>query len=205
MLEDILIQEEELDVFRRRPDSETFRFYVPIHPSLLRKDIVLDETLPQKVFPKAIKEWKRRLQKVLPVLIGEEKEKAERYLEAKQKWRKTGSCTIRVEHIPGYEVSWYWTEDTGLANALSIGRDSGGSLYFNSQTLPEYVTLVSPHAVNFSAEKIALYRAEGDDEHPQIYCYKLHNVDSYLGALFLLSWGRQYINAALTHLSRASP
>ena len=51
---------------------------------------------------------------------------------------------------------------------------------------------------------MALYKIKGDEEHPQLFCYELHNVDSFISALLLLSWGRQYVNAALENLIKTS-
>jgi len=63
--------------------------------------------------------------------------------------------------------------------------------------------MVHKQTVLFSPQKISVYKMEGDDTYPRLFCYDLHNVDSVPSALLLLSWGRQYINAALHSLEQS--
>ncbi len=198
-LQDYFIAEEELTVWRRNAGSQSFFLYVPIASILLRRDIHLDENLAPKVFSAALREWQRRLRTI--ELSDDEKEQCKDYLKGRIRSRRAGPNRIEAHSIAGYEVNWSWVEETGFTNAFSIGRNYGGSLYFNDSIHPRYV---SKHAVKFSPEKMALYKIKGDEEHPQLFCYELHNVDSFISALLLLSWGRQYVNAALENLIKTS-
>ncbi|MDP3729124.1 MAG: hypothetical protein Q8R18_06780 [bacterium] len=197
-LTEYITTEEELDVFRRNPNNEGFILHLPIPPVLLKKNISLSRDLAPEVFPEALKEWKRRLGKV-QLAEGEETKLAQRYIFTETACLRDG-YKIDAHPIPGGNVTWFTTE-TGFAHAFSIGRNSGGSLYFNNMSSP---IGVYKHTVHFSQEKMRLYRIEDDDQHPQLFCYELHNVDSYISALLLLSWGRQYINAALEDLIKTS-
>lgn len=190
-LEDYFIPKEEIDLAVR---GESFQLLVPIAPILLEKTVHIDPDIAPRVFPHAIKEFQERLThyKVLFPHTRSVNFLGEDYLTQEISCAREGQ-RISAHPIPGGEVTWH-TDERGFAYALSIGRNSGGSLYFTKDT---EVRVFHPGAIHFSAEKVQLYTAEKRGEFSLFFHYQTHNVDSPLSALLLLSWGRQYLNAAL--------
>ena len=196
-LQDCIIAEEELDIKIR---GDSFIMILPIPPLLLDPQTRVESyILGKRVFPTAVQEWVRRI---------------ERYSDSLPEGEKRTFLTDRYLSVP-LEV----TEELGRFNigpsvffegsviahgnslaCCSIGRNIGGSIYFDAQNPTSFP--YPNHCVKFSPEKLKAY--EPPEDPGRVFTYRTHNVDQPEFALFHLSWARQYVNAALESLLKST-
>ena len=194
-LDQLLLKKEEVPIF-----YET-SFYLPIHPSLLRKDIALDPHLANKVFPQAAVEWYAELKEHTETVEDQQIKKWYQDVFLKEE------PIIKDGKLANPPLRWHdevFFDGNGFAVHLSINRNCGGSLYFNEDYLSKPKYIDSP-IVNFTPEKFEAYAAPGTIQFTDLpgtraYVYNPHNIDYFPGALFLRNWALLYLNEALRFL-----
>ena len=191
-IENLLLTKEEV------PIISGSHFIIPIHPMLLRKDMVIDKNLAYSVFPQAAEEWYTELTEYVSTLEnGKEKTWInDVFLKGKPEVKEErGRLTV-------YPLKFWQalveTMENGFATVLSINRNVGGSLFLPPDDKKQHI---SPVIVKFSPEKFKAYEAEDIGLDSSLgaysYAYDQHNIDNYQGALFLRNWAMLYVNEAL--------
>lgn len=182
-LEQLFLRKEELPILYKSC------FQVPIHPKLLDKDIKIDETIAQRLFPQVAEEWYEDLKNYSPESNLEKEWIDNLFLKEKPEITK---------HFDHQIVNKIWRDDVnfmdnGLVQCFSICRNAGGSIYFreddnNCESLiPNmYMKLLEEKAKEFEYKKVGEYSIAR--------VYSQHNVDAYPGALFLRNWAVMYMN-----------
>ena len=190
-LEELLLRKEELPVFVEN------RFQVPIFPLLLSKEVVFEKEIASRVFHSAALAWQDDLREYAQSL-EEKKDKDKR--EWLEETYLDKPVTVIVNDLgrqivdpPGFWEDLVITGDNGLVTGFSISRNAGGSLYLGDNFEREQVVIHK--LVRFTPVKLAAYLVSGDLR--KVYCYSMHNVDFYQGALFLRNWAILYLNEAL--------
>lgn len=195
-LDQLLLRKEELPILGK-PDCP--RFTVPIHPALLRPDVRIDPTIAYHVFRQAAQEYHTELTQYVATM-QDEKEKVwykEVFLKNPTVMTdKRGRQTI----LDGMWEDLVQTGENGFARVLSINRNVGGTLFYNSEDRSCTHEYLSPPTVNFTPEKFAAYAVL--EKNPNIIgvtgnAYSHHNIDHYPGALFLRNWAILYLNEAM--------
>ena len=195
-LNDLLLKKEELLIMR---DTS---FFVPIHPVLLDGNIKLDPKIAQKVFPEAAYDWYRDLGEYVESLEeGQIKEWIETVFLAQKPEIITEFDSQRIRPI--YWEDWTELNSNGFSRVFSIGRDNGGSLYFNQGEgrCKEFVSFESGHeSIRFSKMKLKEFGESysvGNLDGVILRVFAQHNIDYFPGALFLRNWTILYMNEAL--------
>jgi len=168
-------------------------FMIPIHPALLKQDIVLDPRIANNLFPQVAKEWYSDLKQYVSTAGPDEKRWfTEVHLKEEPKIDIEYDRQV-IRHL-GWE-DMVMTTETGFARVLSINRNFGGTLYINDDE-PQFLY---SRIVQFSPEKLDAYAAErfDDGKGVLVHSYQHHNVDHYPGALFLRNWAIAYLNEAM--------
>lgn len=194
-----MLKKEEVPILHERC------FEVPIFPKLLSPDIKLDENLAKIVFPTATEEWYSDLIEYSKNLEDKNTKKWIDSVFLKKKPK------IKKEFNDQFLDTLYWKDQVftlknGFASSLSISRDAGGTLYFNSDDMfsPKFISFDSSAGyIRFSKEKALEFKIgdviklPNNIEGVKVYIYNMHNVDHYPGALFLRNWAILYLNKAM--------
>ncbi len=196
-VEDLLLTKEEIPVLYK-PNFNRPYFEIPIHPALVREDVQIDSGIAQRMFPAAAAEYLPELAAYSAALLDGDQDK---------KWFSEVFLKPGLEVISkdGRQTFQQWVDLTlvdanGFASAFSINRNAGGTLQYNPDERPQYI---SPPRVNFSKEKFAAYRVgETFERVPGVRAlvYGHHNIDFYPGALFLRNWALLTLNESIKQL-----
>ncbi len=196
-LEEVLLRKEELPIIGEN------RFQVPIHPSLLREDVVFDPRIASALFSTAAYEWYRDLREYVNCLSESTQDERER-----KRWLQESYLDKPVKIVTdeyGRQKLRQWEDlvhcdDQGFVTCFDISRNAGGSLYLDR--IDECEKFVMNRLVQFSDEKKQEYCTNPDDGCTKMIMYSMHNVDYYQGALFLRNWAMLYLNEALRETER---
>ncbi len=187
----LLLKKEELPILYDRC------FEIPIHPALLDPRLSFDPGIAQHVFPKAAEEWYKDLKKYTKGVKDSGNKKWIQNIFLKEKPNissKNGHQVLDV--VWQDDVS---TDSNGFASALSISRNSGGTLYYTGdRASQDFLSFDGNKYMRFPREKIKAFGIEEinhEDLHGvKIKKYSHHNIDNYPGALFLRNWAIEYMN-----------
>jgi len=196
-IEELLLKKEELPILRESC------FQIPIHPRLLDETLEINPELANQVLPQVTDEWYTELGQYCETLKDEE---AKAWI--KGAFLKKGARVIQNLANP---IFGGWTinvslENSGFAEGLSIGRNGGGSLYFDSKdtNCKHFVSFDSEGYIRFPRQKAENFALKIKDtpnlQGVVVYTYGSHNIDAYPGALFLRNWAIAYENEALKEI-----
>ena len=193
-LEEVLLRKEELPIVGEN------RFQVPVHPSLLKEDVVFDARIASALFSTAAHEWYSDLREYVQTLPENTPDERLR-----KNWITESYLDKPVEIIRenGRQRLHFWEDlvgcdKRGFATHFSISRNAGGSLYLGNDFEREQFAFAK--LVKFNEDKKRAYSI--DKMEMKMNMYSMHNVDYYQGALFLRNWAILYSNSALRELER---
>ena len=193
-LEEVLLRKEELPIVGEN------RFQVPVHPSLLKEDVVFDARIASALFSTAAHEWYSDLREYVQTLPENTPDERLR-----KNWITESYLDKPVEIIRenGRQRLHFWEDlvgcdKRGFATHFSISRNAGGSLYLGNDFEREQFAFAK--LVKFNEDKKRAYSI--DKMEMKMNMYSMHNVDYYQGALFLRNWAILYLNSALRELER---
>lgn len=186
-------------------------FVMPIHPKLLEDGRIFDPRIAYRVFAQAADEWYTDLERYLEEDQNDLEPETKEFYE--REYLRPGRPTIQTAYdeqclstIP------FWndrvlTDERGFATSLSISRNGGGSLYFNT-TDRQCQTGICLNTQTISFTNIQGKKAleliipgTEYEEYADAYKYGLHNVDHHPGALFLRNWALLYLNETMKQLN----
>lgn len=197
-INDLLLNKEELPILCERC------FQVPIHPLLIDFNTKLNPKLANEVFKKAAYEWYSDLSDYTKKLPDDAEVK---------NWIENIflSKPLNIISDHGRQLLGNWEDNVltarnGFATMLSISRNAGGSLYFNTEerscSVMANLTRGSRY-IRFSPEKIKEYAFRCPVEKSELmHIYAHHNIDYFPGALFLRNWAIIYLNEALKSIEK---
>ena len=193
-LEEVLLRKEELPIVGEN------RFQVPVHPSLLKEDVVFDARIASALFSTAAHEWYSDLREYVQTLPENTPDERLR-----KNWITESYLDKPVEIIRenGRQRLRFWEDlvgcdDRGFVTCFDISRNAGGSLYLGNDFEREQFAFAK--LVKFNDDKKKRYSI--DKMGMKMNMYSMHNVDYYQGALFLRNWAMLYLNEALREVER---
>src|SRR3989338_6015187 len=193
-LEEVLLRKEELPIVGEN------RFQVPVHPSLLKEDVVFDVRIASALFSTAAHEWYSDLREYVQTLPENTPDERLR-----KNWITESYLDKPVEIIRenGRQRLRFWEDlvgcdDRGFVTCFDISRNAGGSLYLGNDFEREQFAFAK--LVKFNDDKKKRYSI--DKMGMKMNMYSMHNVDYYQGALFLRNWAILYLNEALREVER---
>ena len=194
-VEDLLLKKEELPIL-----NET-RFYVPVHPVLMRPELEFDSDIAHRLFPQAAQEWYVELKEHTKSVEDPQIRKwyEDFFLKHEPEIKKT---SFKQSVTPTHWDDEVHISDNGFATYFSLSRNAGGSLYLPPEGGCERMTqYVYPPVVLFSKEKFDAFDTDKDLSKrlsgSHMFVYLQHNVDYYPGALFLRNWVMLYLNEVM--------
>ncbi len=193
--------------------SPSGRFTIPIHPRLLKENVLIDTEIAKSVFSKATEEWYEDLIRYVNSSenefegIFEDNNDKDRIREVFLKEKP------KVEN-EGYRQlidTLYWEDhvefdENGFASSFCISRNGGGTLYFRKDDIDckSSITIGGNAYIRFSREKCMefnnkpeIIKSDEDLKSVPVFIYVTHNVDNFPPALFLRNWAILYLNEAM--------
>lgn len=190
-IDDILLKSREIYI---GDGQEKPRLVVPIHPSLLRKDIKIDERLGYETLSRAIKPWRKDVNKYHKIIKDTTSKKSINIGGVESVHDDV--WIIKPEDI---YIDRFGFMDNGLVRTFQLGDEN--ALYLDQNNT---ISIHQDEAV-FKAEKLYEYSCKKDDDilgsgFATCYAYQVHNLGNYRAALFLKNWAVIYLNTALKQI-----